>query len=209
MECDLFLVTTIEFSESRPIPPKASASCPGPIGDAPPCRVEPLEAAVIKGEHVVLHRLHEEYPLQLAELSGCSLLDRAPVQSSGAYSPDVVVEGGHLRRDPWDAVPGYRRPPVVVDASVAEHFEVLGGAAFLGPGIIERVGHADALERHLLDTVDTDRLGKPGGLEHGGGDVDDVVELRADFPLAVTPPGHPMVPLRVPPQCDATCLVHW
>ena len=30
------------------------------------------------------------------------------------------------------------------------------------------------------------------------------------FPLSVKPFGQcTMVPLRVPPQCDATCLVHW
>ena len=44
---------------------------------------------------------------------------------------------------------------------------------------VEGVAHAHAFDRVLLDAVDAGRLRKPGGLEHGRGDVDDVVELRA------------------------------
>ena len=65
-------------------------------------------------------------------------------------------------------------------------------------------------QRPLLDAVDEGRLGQPGGLEHGRRDVDDVVELGRISPLAWMPVGQcTMVPLRVPPQCEATCLVHW
>ena len=39
----------------------------------------------------------------------------------------------------------------------------------------------DALQRHLLDPVDADRLGQPGDLQDRGGQVDDVVELLAQL----------------------------
>ena len=50
-----------------------------------------------------------------------------------------------------------------------------------------------------------------GGVEDRGQHIDDVVELvarpRRD-PLM--PAGQcTIIPLRVPPKCEATCLVHW
>ena len=52
--------------------------------------------------------------------------------------------------------------------------------------------------------------GRPADLEDRRRDVDDVVELVADLALALMPRGQwTIVPLRVPPQCEATCLVHW
>ena len=52
---------------------------PGEIG------VEPLEAAVVERQHVVLRRLEQEEPLGLRELPGCSdSRSCACVQSSGA-----------------------------------------------------------------------------------------------------------------------------
>ena len=67
----------------------------------------------------------------------------------------------------------------MVDAAVAEHLEVLRLAAFGSVDVVERVRHADAVQRHLLDAVDERRLGQPGDVEHRRGDVDDVMELRA------------------------------
>jgi hypothetical protein len=74
-------------------------------------------------------------------------------------------------------VAGDRSPALVVDAAVAEHLEVLR-LARLGSGwVVEAVGHAHAVQRHLLDAVDERRLGQTGCVEDGCGDVDDVVEL--------------------------------
>ncbi len=54
-----------------------------------------------------------------------------------------------------------------------------------------------------------DGFGKSGGFEDGRGDVDDVMELLGSR-LSSMPAGQwTMVPLRVPPQWEATCLVHW
>ena len=49
----------------------------------------------------------------------------------------------------------------------------------------------------------------PRGLEDRRHDVDDVVELGADAArvLDAVGPGDAM-PCRVPPKCEATCLVH-
>ena len=53
-------------------------------------------------------------------------------------------------------------------------------------------------------------LGETGGVEHRRRDVDDVVELVRTSPRASKPFGQcTIVPLRVPPKCEATCLVHW
>ena len=55
----------------------------------------------------------------------------------------------------------------------------------------------------------TVRLGESGGLEDRRGDVDHVVELGAQLALGLMPLGQcTIVPLRVPPKCEATCLVH-
>ena len=72
------------------------------------------------------------------------------------------------------------------------------------------VPHAHAVERRLLDAVHERGLREAGDVEHGRRDVDHVVELAADLALALMPFGQcTIMPLRVPPKCDATCFVHW
>ena len=61
--------------------------------------------------------------------------------------------------DPRRLVPGHRGPAFVVDAAVAEHLEVLGLVPLGRLGVVERVQHADAFDRLLLDAVHRDRLG--------------------------------------------------
>jgi hypothetical protein len=98
----------------------------------------------------------------------------------------------------------------MVDAAVAEDLEVLGLAPVGGVGVGEAVGHADAFHGLLGDAVDLGGLGRPGRLQDGRGDVDDVIELVALLALGRMPRGQwTMAPLRVPPQWEATCLVHW
>ena len=75
---------------------------------------------------------------------------------------------------------------------------------------LEAVEHARSLVGALRDPVDHRRLGDAGRLEHGGRDVDDVVELLAQLAFSLDALGQcTMVPVRVPPQCEATCFVHW
>ena len=73
----------------------------------------------------------------------------------------------------------------MVDGAVAEHFEVLGLAFGGGVGLVEGVGHADAFDGFLGDAVDAGGGGDACGLEDGGHDVDDVVELGADGALVL------------------------
>ena len=52
--------------------------------------------------------------------------------------------------------------------------------------------------------------GRPAASRIGGRDVDHVVELRPHLAPRAEPVGQcTIVPLRVPPQCEATCFVHW
>ena len=74
-------------------------------------------------------------------------------------------------------------PALVVDPAVAEHLEVLRLPPFRRIGVVERVVHAQALDRPLRDPVHRLRLGQAGCLEHRGSNVDHVVELAADLAL--------------------------
>ena len=122
----------------------------------------------------------------------------APVGGGVVQLPAVVVEGRCLLadQDPGRLVPGHRGPALVVDAAVAEHLEVLGLVPVGRVRVVEAVGHADAVQRHLLHAVDADRLGQPRHLQDRGGQVDHVMELLAQLaagPEAVRPVGdHPV-----------------
>ena len=60
----------------------------------------------------------------------------------------------------------------------------------------------------LIPLTDLGRL-DAGGFEDRRHDINDMVELRADAPTSLMWPGHEIaMPCRVPPKCDATCLVH-
>ena len=110
----------------------------------------------------------------------------APVFIGVVELPGVVVEcRGFLARDyePRRLVPRHRGPALVVDAAVAEHLEVLCLMLLGRLGIVERVRHADAFDRMLLDSVDEGRLGQAGHFKDGWRNVDHVMELGADFAL--------------------------
>ena len=170
------------------MPPKSSCvvpltSCGRPARSA----LNRSNAAVVEREDVVLRRLDQEQPLQLRELLGLLLREVVRLRPvvRAVELPDVLVERRPLGRYPRRAVAGDRGPALVVDAAVAEHLEVLRLAALRRVGVVERVGHRDAVQRHLLDAVDEGRLRQPGGVEHGRGDVDHVVELGADLALGL------------------------
>jgi hypothetical protein len=71
----------------------------------------------------------------------------------------------------------------VIDAAVADHLEVLGLVPLVRLRIVERVRHADAVQRLLQHAVDQGRRGQLRGFENGRRDVDHVMELRADLAL--------------------------
>ena len=78
-------------------------------------------------------------------------------------------------------MPCDRGPALVVDAAVAEHLEVLCLVPLGRLGVVERVRHADAFDRMLLDSVDEERLGQAGHFKDGRRDVDHVMELACGF----------------------------
>ena len=78
-----------------------------------------------------------------------------------------------------------RNPTVVVQRAGSEHLEVLRAVPALGAGRIERVDHAHALDGLLLHAVDHGRLRDSDRLENGRGDVDHVMELRANTALVL------------------------
>ena len=100
------------------------------------------------GHDVVLGRLDQEQSLQFGELLGMGLrqvVRLGPVGVGVVQLPDVLVERLLQRPDPRHGVPGHRGPPLVVDAAVAEHLEVLRRVTFRGIRVVERVHHAGAL----------------------------------------------------------------
>ena len=147
---------------------------------------QPLQEAVVEGQHVVLLGLDQEERLQLGEPLGVQVRHVAclgPVGGGVVELPDVVVEVGELDLPdgPRRAVLGHRRPALVVDPAVAVHLEVLRGVALRRVGLVEAVAERRALDRVLRDAVDRGGVGQSGCLEHGGGDVDDVVPLVAQL----------------------------
>ena len=121
-------------------------------------RVHLLGQVVVERQHVVAHRLHEPQALQLVELLGHLLREvvrLAPVLCGVVEFPDVVVESRDFlaEKKPRRLVPGDRGPALVVDAAVAEHLEVLRLMPVRRIGVVERVQHADALDRLLLHAV--------------------------------------------------------
>ena len=135
----------------------------GPSGDV---RVEPLDAPVVEGKHVVLDGLDQPQTLQVLELVrmlGREVMRLGPVGGRVVELPDVVVEGREFGTEvPGHAVTGHRRPPLVVDPAVASHFEVLRVPTLVRRGFVEGVGHRDAVDRRLLNSVDERRLRDAG-----------------------------------------------
>ena len=143
---------------------------------------EALHPTVVQGQGAVLDRLDEEEALEVAELVGVlggQVPGLGPVGGGVVELPGVVVQRRHVGRHPGDAVPGDRRPALVVDPPVAHDLEVLRLVAARRVGVVEAVPHADPVEGHLLDAVDEGRGGDAGGVQDGGGDVGHVVELGA------------------------------
>src|SRR5436309_10379840 len=70
----------------------------------------------------------------------------------------------------------------MIDSTVTEHFEILRVA--FRPSLrirrVERIGHAHAFDRFLLDPVDFVRCLDAGGFKDRWHDVDHVMELGAN-----------------------------
>ena len=86
-------------------------------------------------------------------------------------------------------MPCDRGPALVVNAPVAEHLEVLCLMPFSSLCVVERVRHADTLDRVLLDSVDEKRFGQTRQFKNGRRNVNHVMELAADFAFPLDPLG--------------------
>src|ERR1039458_5770653 len=73
-------------------------------------------------------------------------------------------------------------PTLGLNPAVADHLEILRIVLrrCIGVCLVERVRHAHAFYRLLLDAVDLFRCLDAGGFEDGRNNVDNMVELRAD-----------------------------
>ena len=106
-------------------------------------------------------------------------------------------------------MPGDPGPALVIDATVAEHLEVLQVVHLGRIGIVEGIGHAEALQRRLLDAIDEVGAGRPATSSTVGATSMTWRNCDRISSLALIPLGQcTIVPLRVPPQWEATCLVH-
>ena len=198
------------------MPPKSS--CDVALDELRPAGqvgVEALDPSVVEREDVVLARLDHEQPLQLVRASAGFSAARscAWVQSIGCVElPDVVVERRQrLVRRPRACCAGSPRSSPCGRCrgctNISKYWVLCRSARVR---VVERVEHADALVGPLLDAVHEVGCGSPAASSTVGRDVDDVVELVRISPFALIPFGQcTIVPLRVPPQCEATCLVHW
>ena len=85
---------------------------------------------IIKRENVVFGGLDQPQPLQFVQFLRIlfrQVFRLAPVLVRVVQLPHVIVKGRQwFRHVPWRAVPGDRGPTFVVDATVAEHLEILG-----------------------------------------------------------------------------------
>ena len=142
---DLFLMLRTQFSHRRPMPPNRSWVSPlTSVG-------LPAVSGFIFSIHPVVQRQYLVARQPRSASSRCSscsfcgfFLERsfAWLQSPGLVQfPDVVVEGRDriVHGCPWRAALRDRGPPLVVDAAVTEHLEVLGLVPLRRLCLVERV----------------------------------------------------------------------
>src|SRR5260370_12585871 len=145
---------------------------------------EAFDAAVVERQDVVLFGLGEKEILQLLELVGIfsgDVLRLTEIVVGVVELPLILAEPGRRACDvPWDAVPGHRGPPVVVNSAIAEHFEVLRAVPGRGFRVGEGIHHTDTLDRLLPYAVDKFGLRQPRGLENSRRDIDYVMPLGPD-----------------------------
>src|SRR6185295_16366027 len=96
-------------------------------------------------------------------LRACEVVGLRELLVNVVQLPGVVIETGAARGQPrQSAVQTPGDPAVVVERAVAEHLEVLGDSPAWCGLVAEGVGHADALDGLLRDTVDFAGFGDAG-----------------------------------------------
>jgi hypothetical protein len=149
--------------------------------------VEPLEHAVIKGQHLVFRGFFQEDGLQFLEffrIRGGEVVGEAEVGAGIIEFPGgIVLQRAARFGFPRRLVNGAGEPALVVDRAVAGDLEVLGRVPLLGLGVVKRIDQTLAFHRHLPRAVHDLGLGQTGRFQHGRRDVNHMAELRADFVL--------------------------
>lgn len=120
-----------------------------------------------------------EIPLDVRELPG------------GFFKIEPAVGGL-----PGEALAGTGDPAILVNGPIGEHCEVLRGSPVFGSRIVERVDHADPLDRLLRDAIDGLGGGHLTGFVNGGADVQQRVEPSEQFPLCADSLGPNHSPAR-------------
>src|SRR5438270_4071289 len=80
-----------------------------------------------------------------------------------------------------------RYPPIMIDAAIAKHFEVLSRVCLLSFGIVECVNHRSPIKRPLRCPVHALGERQAGSLQYSRGNIRDMSELGADFSLGFNP----------------------
>ena len=123
----------------------------------PAVRVEALDRSVVDRQHMVDDRLLEEellHRLELLRVLRGDVMRKAEVLASVVELPVIFGRGWRGLIFPRRLVNGAGEPSVVVDGAIAEDFEILRQMAVRRLRIVERIDHADALDRGLRRTVD-------------------------------------------------------
>ncbi len=147
--------------------------------------VHSLGEAIVERQDVVAPDLDPKSVLQLAQLvrMGCGqIFGLTEILLDVVKFPAIVGEiRGALGHPREPSMATARGPSLVVESSIAEHLEVLRSAPALRVRVrsVERVGHADPLDRLLGHAVDHRRLGDSNDIEDGRHQVDHVVKLEA------------------------------
>ena len=135
---------------------------------------------------MIAHGFFVEDSLQFLELLGIlrsKVIRLAEVLIHLVKFPHVVLQRRERYHQPRERVPSAGDPAFVVDAAVAEHLEVLRGAALDRLRGVGGVEHGDAVHGPLRDAINGLGLRDPSGFERGRGDIDDMVKLAAHFAL--------------------------
>src|SRR6185437_1381605 len=147
------------------------------------CAVHSLREPVVEWEHVISSRFNKKALLQLAQLfrmAGREIFGLAEVFLDVIELPAIV---GKVRGPPGypgqPSMAATGNPSLIVNGSIAKHFEILDGACAVRVRLIKAVGHADALDWPLGNTVHDCRLSDTNHFEDCGQHVNHVMELEA------------------------------
>ena len=173
-------------------------SAPGAvIGEALPVAKGAAELLGEPAVHVIVERIHVVLPgllipllLELLQFLGVlvrEVVGFGEVLVEVVQFPHVLIEGEGAGGHPGHAVAvdRHRLPAVLVHRPVAELLVILLGARGRRVGLVEGIGQADAVHRHLLDAVHLLHELGAGDFQRRGHEVGDEAVLVPDLALGL------------------------